>query len=173
MPELTQERLRELLDYDPETGVFVWKVYRARGARAGDTAGTSKSNKLYLRIGIDRINYYAHRLAWFWVTGVFPKYEIDHKDGDGFNNRFSNLREATHGENGQNLRLSRRNKSGYRGVYFCNSKGSWASRIVVNYVTIDLGQHSTPEKAYAAYLKAKASLHPFQPIPRSEVGDLV
>jgi hypothetical protein len=110
---LTQQRLKELLSYDPLTGEFRWLVNRRRGAKAGDIAGTIYKNG-YRRIGIDGRYYYASRLAVFYMTGSWPKHEVDHRDTDRANDRWTNLREATRSQNIANQRP--RNKLGIKGV---------------------------------------------------------
>jgi hypothetical protein len=100
MREVTPERLREVLHYSPETGVFVRKISRGRKA-VGSVVGTT-SNIVW----IDNASYRAHRLAWFYVTGAWPTHEIDHIDGDRANNRFLNLRDVTRSVNRENLKRS-------------------------------------------------------------------
>ncbi len=160
MSDLTQERLKELLDYDPETGVFRWRVRRphaAVGQRGGHIMALG-----YRSLRVFNQQYYAHRLAWFWMTGSWPDSQIDHRDGVRDNNAWSNLREATTQEQAQNLARSKRNTSGYRGVCFDKARGTWIARLGFQH----LGRYSSAEEAYGAYLRAKPKLHPFQPIPR-------
>src|SRR5215475_15293516 len=96
-PQLTQARLKEVLDYDPDTGVFRWKQRSAQGVRINDVAGsihrTEGKHRDYVRINVDAKHYLGHHLAWLWAYGRFPK-EIDHIDRDGTNNRLSNLVEV-------------------------------------------------------------------------------
>ena len=159
---LTAERLREILRYDPGTGQFACLVTRSNnGAKAGAIAGTRKTNG-YVYIQINHRMYLAHRLAWLYMTGEWPSREVDHEDTDPSNNRWSNLRLATSGENSQNQRRpGRRNTSGYLGVSYDKSRGKYAATIGLNGRTIHLGRHDTPEEAHAAYVKAKRELHPF------------
>jgi hypothetical protein len=94
---LTAERLRELLDYDPETGVFTRRITTGRNRRwkAGDkVSGRPSATTGYLGIGIGKRRYAAHRLAWLWMTGEWPKNLMDHRDCDRTNNRWVNLREV-------------------------------------------------------------------------------
>lgn len=93
---LTHERLTTLLDYRAELGIFYWNVSRRGPVRAGDRAGHIV--KGHRQIKIDGIQYYEHRLAWFYVTGKWPADLIDHSDLDKGNNPFSNLREANNSE---------------------------------------------------------------------------
>jgi hypothetical protein len=94
--KLTQARLRALLKYDPETGVFRWLV-ASRNARAGDVAGSRYKNarqRTSIRIWVDGREYKAHQLAWLYMTGVRPK-RVDHADRDGTNNTWENLQSCT------------------------------------------------------------------------------
>lgn len=168
---VTGERLRELLHYDPETGVFTWRV-GGRRARLGEAAGCVETCG-YLRITIDGRQYYAHRLAWLYVTGAWPADQLDHRDGDRTNNRFDNLREATHAENGQNRTTQKNNTSGFAGVHWHLGDRRWHARIRVGGRRVHLGSFDTPEEAHAAYIEAKARLHDFQPVPRTLGGSHV
>lgn len=112
---LTMERLRELLDYQPETGKFFWKV-TTRGTRAGEEAGCVRPIG-YRAISIDYTSYYAHRLAWFYMTGEWPKRQVDHKNGDRDDNRIANLADVSVSQNSHNtVKLGPKNTTGYRGV---------------------------------------------------------
>lgn len=150
--ELTQERLKELLEYDPETGIFRWLVKPCRSVRAGDVAGCVRKNG-YIYISIRRKLYPAHRLAWLYVKGVWPVDCIDHIDLNPANNCISNLREATHQENAWNAAARSNNTSGYKGVCFDTKRGRWRSQATVNYINCHLGYFDTPEEAHAAYCK--------------------
>lgn len=156
---LTLARLLELLEYFPDTGLFVWRVNRARLAKAGTVAGGLDSYG-YIRIRIHGRKYRAHRLAWFYMTGKWPIDEIDHIDGNPSNNRFDNLREAIHRQNRQNLREpTRDNQCGFLGV---SKRGNrWRAIIVLDGKHTRLGNFSTPELAHAAYVAAKRRIHPF------------
>lgn len=158
---VTQDRLQALMDYIPETGKFVRKVRRGRIGLAGSLAGTV-NQKGYVVIEIDGRPYTAHRLAWLFVTGEMPKNQIDHLDRNKQNNAWSNLREATNAQNHQNrVEPLRSNKSGFLGVCFHKAAGKWVAQIKKDGRRIYLGLHDTPEAAHAAYLAAKADLHPF------------
>ena len=161
----TQEYLKELFHYDPETGVFTRKINRGK-AKVGDIAGTfsttnDKNNnslpKTYRSIGIDFKMYREHRLAWVYMTGSAPKEEIDHIDGDGTNNKWSNLREATRSQNGMNRKVKHSTKSGYRGIWI-RKNGNFAAEIIINKKKVGLGCYKTLQEARAAY-KAAAKLH--------------
>lgn len=147
--KITQERLKELLHYNPEDGLFTWKV--ARGCRpAGSYAGLYKHTG-YCVIRADDILYQAHRLAWLYVHGRWPAKHIDHIDCNPSNNRLINLREATDSQNHANKRPMNP-ESGFKGVRADNNK--WMARIKINKKTVYLGSFNTREEAHAAYFEA-------------------
>jgi hypothetical protein len=125
---LTQERLRELLHYDPETGVFTWARNHSSLARYGEVAGHRRDR--YITIGIDGNNHMAHRLAWLYMTGEHPVDEVDHCDGDVFNNRWVNLRPATRKQNTENRGDHCKNTSGYRGVTWYKKNNKWGASVL-------------------------------------------
>ena len=134
--ELTQERLKELLHYDPETGVFTWVKSRKR-TKAGDVAGYTCSG--YTRIQVDYVTYRAHRLAYLYIHGHMPDVKIDHKDRDPSNNRISNLRPATNSQNSLNARVRSNNTSGYKGVHRHGPTGKWLASIGIDQKRHHLG----------------------------------
>ena len=153
---LTQERLKELLHYDPETGVFIWRVRRGM-ALAGSVAGNRRKNGR-IAIYVDDVEHKAARLAWLYVHGVHPEKFIDHINGDPGDDRLSNLREVTNSENMQNQRRARTNSSsGLLGVV--NNGGKWQATIRLDGVRKYLGTFKTPEEAHQAYLEAKRTIH--------------
>ena len=123
---LSAERLRELLHYAPETGLFYWRVSRGSVA-AGTPAGQPHSHG-YVVIRIDGVTHYAHRLAWLYVYGEHPTREIDHRNQNRADNSIANLPQSSHAENMRNI--SRRNRSGFKGVYRYRSK--WGAQICVD-----------------------------------------
>ena len=163
--ELTAERLRELLHYDRETGVFRWRGLTSRGRLPWSVAGTVARG--YQRIHVEGKQWPSHRLAWLYVYGVWPRKYIDHIDGDGLNNRLSNLRECSHRENHQNVAPHADSVSGLLGVAWDKQTGRWRSRVMVDNRQHNLGRFDTPEAAHAAYLAAKKQLHTFNPVPRT------
>lgn len=124
---ITLERLRELLEYDPETGIFRWKV--SRGNAKMQSVAETLHPKGYLDIRIDGKTYKAHRLAWFISQEEWPKAEIDHHDGIPSNNRILNLREATSSENGCNTKTRKDNTSGHKGISWCRARNLWMAGI--------------------------------------------
>lgn len=159
MKELTAERLRELLDYDPDTGVFTRKVRTANNVQVGDVAGALRHNG-YIQISIDGRLHLAHRLAWLYVTGESPPSEIDHINGVKNDNRIANLRLATSAENKHNQRKPHAdNTTGFLGV--THRRGKFMAQIMVDGKKKFIGDFKNPEEAHAAYLKAKRQFHPF------------
>lgn len=127
---ITAERVRELLDYDRSTGIFTWRISKNNnGALVGDVAGSPNAHG-HIQIGLDGGNFYAHRLAWLYVIGEFPAFEIDHKDLNPQNNAFDNLRQAVNGQNHWNRKAPSTNKSGFKGVCFHKKTGNWRATIV-------------------------------------------
>lgn len=157
---LTQERLKELLDYDPETGVFVRKKNVRGGFSIGDIAGTINDNG-YRIINIDGKRYRAHRLAWLYVYGVHPSAYLDHINRDRSDNRINNLREVNKQQNSWNHGGNIANTSGFTGVSWHKKSNKWRAAIRVNYVQRALGYFDTKEEAHAAYVQAKVEHHNF------------
>lgn len=156
---LIVERVREVLDYNPETGVFTWKISR-KGAPFGKVAGSlgGGDDGLYWVICVDYERYYAHRLAWFYVYGVWPT-RLDHKDTIKHHNAILNLREATTVQNSGNMRAHRKNKLGLKGVRLHSSGRYYQARIGVDHKDIHLGYFPTAEEAHEAYMVAAKKLH--------------
>lgn len=154
---LTVQELKRLLHYEPATGIFTWLVRAARRIHLGDRAGTP-SGFGYVQITIDGIHYYAHRLAWVYMTGVWP-IETDHRNGERDDNRWKNLREVTHAINQQNQRKARSNNQvGFLGV--SPREKQFRAQITIDGKNLSLGVHVTPEQAHVAYIVAKRLLHP-------------
>lgn len=164
---MTQERLKELLHYDPETGIFIWRVSRGGKVIAGSTAGLVQRNG-YVYIRVDRRRYLAHRLAWLYIHGKFPSDQIDHINRVRTDNRISNLRAATNAENTQNRSKRSDNTSGVIGVYWDNKRQKWRAQIRLNGHNIFLGSYQTVEEAAAARAAAKATYHTFNPEDNNE-----
>jgi hypothetical protein len=117
--------VRELLNYDPETGQFVWRSGSKVGLSAGSIGGR------YVQIMIAKKNYLAHRLAWLYMHGHPPPVEVDHVNGNPRDNRIQNLRLASKSQNAQNQGRSAKNSSGHKGVSWCNQKRRWRASIKV------------------------------------------
>jgi hypothetical protein len=157
--DLTAARLRELLSYDSDAGLFTRLVSgRGRGSVAGNIAGC-KNTHGYIRIGIAGRIYMAHRLAWFYTHGVWPAGDIDHINGEKSDNRLSNLRDVSTSVNMQNQRAAQpRNASGFLGVTRHGSR--FEASIKINGVNRYLGSYGSPQEAHAAYLQEKRRIHP-------------
>lgn len=153
---LTAERLRTLLDYDPETGIFRWNVTvkeTGRGGRKGDQAGCFGTPD-YVRIRIEKRLYLAHRLAWLYVYGSFPPGQIDHKNGNKKDNRIGNLRVANHSQNACNRGVRADSASRLKGAYFDHRERCWIARIRAEGKLLNLGRFASAEAAHAAYSQA-------------------
>lgn len=148
---ILHSELLSQLNYDKSTGVFTWKKVHA-GVSFGRNAGSNRGG--YIVICINRKKYYAHRLAWFYVNGVWPNDIIDHIDLNKSNNSISNLRECTPSQNNANALARRGNSSGLKGVTWVKKDQKWAAQIVVNRKTIFLGGYDCKDKALEAYRKA-------------------
>lgn len=156
-PILTPARARELLDYDPETGIFTWRVTRTN-IPAGTQAGYVGPDG-YGQLRIDMRLYKTHRLAWFWVNGEWPPVHVDHINGDPSDNRITNLRLADEAQNARNARMKKSNKIGVKGVSWDASKRRWRADICVDRKRIALGRFNTIHEAQAAYQGAAELLH--------------
>lgn len=152
---VTHERLVNLLDYDPDTGFFTWKVDRSN-FKAGTPAGCKHSSG-YIVLRIDGRLYFAHRLAWFYVYKVWPKEELDHEGGRRDDNRIAKLREATHSQNMQNRPVLSHSSTGLKGV--SRSRGKFKADIRVDGHRKYLGTFGTPEEAAQAYARAAREHH--------------
>jgi hypothetical protein len=145
---LTQERLKELISYDPETGLFSRKINTGK-SRYGDSFGNLDS-KGYLRGCIDWKEYRLHRLAFLYMTGNLPKGQVDHINRNRTDNRWVNLREVTQSENNRNSPIKSNNKSGIIGVDFRKDFNKWRASATLNGKHIHLGLFSEKADAIAA-----------------------
>lgn len=151
---ISHERLKELLHYDPLTGIWRWRVHRQPNIIPGKIAGFRQ--KSYIKITVNGRGYYAHILAWFYMTEQWPDDEIDHKNTVKNDNRRINLREATRAGNCQNSSLRYDNASGYKGVSFYRPTGKWVAQIGGRSpLPRRIGYFETKEEASEAY-KAEA-----------------
>lgn len=161
LDDLTQETLKTILSYDPKTGLFV----RLAGQNVGQVAGSRNPNNGNVQIRVSGRLYLAHRLAYLYMTGEWPKDEIDHDDGNRSNNCWRNLRPATHAENHQNEKRRTDNKTGCSGVHR-REDGLYEARVNVNLERHVLGFFENLSEAVAARIAAKARLHKFKPVDR-------
>ena len=158
MSGLTQKRLKELLCYDPDSGIFTHKVYRGNQVLAGSIAGRPSGDG-HLSTQIDGKEYLLHRLAWLYIHGCFPPHQIDHRNLMKADNRWGNLRLATNSQNSMNKGKQSNNTSGYKGVSFNKPSKKWQARITVNGKRHYLGYFKSVECAGKAYAKAAKILH--------------
>jgi hypothetical protein len=151
---VSAERLHELLDYNPITGLMTWRTATAK-RRAGAVAGGLNDNG-YRIICIDRKSYLAHRLVWLFVHHVWPEGALDHDNGIRSDNRIANLRLASPSQNAANKRRARRNTSGFKGV--TRTRQGWCAQIWKDGKKTHLGYFDHPEVAHAAYMAAARRL---------------
>ena len=151
--------LKQYVRYDPETGIFTsardsgckgqWKA----GRRIGHV-----NKKGYLTIWIEPRGYFAHRVAWALMTGEWPQEELDHANGIRDDNRWCNLREASHAQNMANTRRSKANKSGYKGVHRFDDN-LWRASVRFNGKRYDVGLFRCPTAAFFARNAKAKELH--------------
>lgn len=159
------ERLKEVLRYDPETGILTWiapTCLRASAKRFVGRVAGKVGRDGYRYLMLDSQNYSAHRIAWKLSSGCDPVNEIDHRDGDRVNNKWINLREATHGENNHNLKCKSHSSTGLKGVSFYPNKPGekkWKASIRKNNNQYHLGYFLHKEEAAAAYRDAALRLY--------------
>ena len=157
--QLTAERLRELLNFDPQTGIFTRRLVRRGAPPAGSIAGY-RTKHGYIRMELDGVVHYAHRLVWLWLHGEWPRFEIDHRNGDRTDNRPANLRDVPREINLQNLRKARCTSiSGMLGVSRSRCGRKWIARVKTRGVVSRLGPFETADQAHAAYVAAKREDH--------------
>ncbi len=145
---LTQERLKEALHYNKETGAFI-RLIKRPNCGVGDSAGSITANG-YLEIGVYGGSYTAHRLAFLYVDGYFPEGDVDHKNGNKTDNTWLNLRHVTRTCNSQNVAVSKLNSSGITGVGWSKCSNKWAARIVVGGKSWHLGVYASKLEAALA-----------------------
>ena len=153
---ITQNQLKDLLHYDPDTGLFTWNVAKSNKTRVGSVAG-HKHIFGYIIIRIDGVPYPAHRIAWLYMTGDFPKEDMDHINGIRHDNRFKNLREATRQQNNFHSSIRSNNTTGFKGV--TPKAGKFIAQATLNGKKHYLGFFLTKELASEAYQKFAAKNH--------------
>lgn len=166
----SQEYLKECFDYDSETGNLTWKerplhhfknknTMKSMNTKHSGFIAGSISNGRYLSVIINLKSYRNHRIIWKLVYGADPFEQIDHIDGNKFNNKINNLREATNSENQHNEGLRKTNTSGFKGVSFDKWFGLWVAHIGLNNKQIKLGRFKNKEDAIEAVISARVSYH--------------
>lgn len=156
--ELTAQRAREHLVYDPSTGIATRKIAASNRVKVGDVID-SPDRHGYLRVAIDGQRYRLHRVIWLMAYGAWPTRQIDHINGRRTDNRLSNLREASREENSRNSKVQSNNASGKKGVSFHKASGKWQARICADGKRHSLGVFESREDAAAAYDRAAVSFH--------------
>jgi len=153
---ITQQELKTLLHYDEHTGIFTRKTKVKGGGEIGSEVGQALNSRGYKSFMHKGVSYQLHRLAWFYVNGVWPKENIDHINRVKTDNRICNLREASKLLNNLNTDVRRDNKSGFKGVCFEKRRGKYLAHIRLDGRLKHLGAFDSAEKASEAYQSALA-----------------
>jgi hypothetical protein len=158
---LTQYGVKFLWNYNPSTGILVWNIEPNSRVGIGDIAGTPDRQGA-LQVTYNRYHYYIHRIAWIYIYGAWPTYEIDHIDGNRLNNRIDNLRDVPHAENLRNCKTRKDNSSGTVGVAYVSERAMWKAYIHHNNKMINLGNFNTKKEAAEVRRQAeiKYQYHP-------------
>lgn len=158
MSGLTQERLKELLHYDSNTGCLIWRVRKRNSVHIGDAAGSVDAHG-YTCVMIDGRSHKAHRLIWLWLNGELPATQIDHINGNRADNREANLRLANNFQNSANRLRQKNNTSGYKGVSLHRKTGKWQATARLGGCLRYLGLFASASEAHAAYVSATRQYH--------------
>jgi hypothetical protein len=151
---LTRDYVAGLMDYQRDTGTFIWRVTQG-SVKAGRRAGSRHSSG-YVHVRINKRGYKAHQLVWLMETGTWPAFPLDHIDGDGGNNHHSNLRDCTMSQNKANSRSYKNNKSGIKGVCYNKKLNRWGASIQCGGKRHHLGLFHTKEEAAEVYMASAA-----------------
>lgn len=164
---LTSTEIRRLMTYDPETGVCRWLVNRGTRSLAGNVAGSPHCEG-YLHCRIYRKQYMLHRLIWLWMTGEWPRNQIDHVNGNRIDNRWANLRDVLPHENNQNRALISKNNntSGLIGIYWSTRDKNWRAQLRHKGKLYNIGRYATVEDALRARNAFKFKMHTYAPVLR-------
>ena len=153
------EELKEHFDYNPDTGIIIWKKKQKHWkVEIGQEAGcfTTNGSKKYRTITSKGIKYKTHRIAYYMYHGIDPKNnDIDHEDGNGLNNKINNLRLATRSDNCKNRSMNENNTSGVTGVTWVKQAQKWRARIMIDYKSIVLGSYINKEDAIQTRIEAE------------------
>lgn len=165
---INQSEVKKLINYNKDTGVITWSNpnFYCRNKKSGDIAGNSVAGGGYFKISLNGNTYSTHRIIWLYMTGSFPKEQIDHINGIKTDNRWVNLRECSPSENQQNRKINKNNTTGHAGVCFNKRIGKYIARIKCNNIYINLGYFLTISEAVECRLNAKKNNHKFNPIQR-------
>lgn len=149
LPTLAQ--VKAVVSYDQHSGIWT-------RIKTGKPTGTVDPSLGYVYLYIGTLKVYAHRLAWFWMTGKWPDPEVDHRDRDRANNRWGNLREASRAQNRMNATVRSDSQTKLKGVSLCRATGRYRADIRLNGKGKNLGRADTPEEAFALYVNASREL---------------
>lgn len=155
---LSHARLLELISYDPLTGAWGRRVSLSRRTKVGAFEPYIDKSHGYAYFGVDGKTYYAHHLAWFYVTGEWPK-RLDHRNTNRADNRFSNLRPATQQQNNKNVSKRADTTSPHKGVTWHRGAQKWMAQIASEGRRYYLGLHASEDDAHAAYSRKSSELH--------------
>lgn len=155
---ITQQRLKELFNYCPDTGILTQKTRTSQRVKVGEDVGCLTRNG-YLKIFCQGRNYRVHRLAWLYVYGDYPDEDIDHINGIRTDNRLCNLRLATRSQNNCNSKLRADNKTSYRNVHFFKRTGTYQVQVRLNGKRVNGGYFATAEEASVVATKMRKQLH--------------
>jgi outer membrane protein assembly factor BamB len=156
---MIEDKIRDRLSYDVNTGLLSWRINVSKNVKAGAKAGHIRKDG-YSRLCVDRQFFLAHRVAWMLHYGSWPTSEIDHLNGERHDNRIANLRDVSKSINLQNQRkATSKNMTGFLGVSWHARTKCYAARININGTEKHLGYFKTAEKAHEAYLSKKRMVH--------------
>lgn len=165
---IKHSQLLALVKYQPRTGKFI-RTMPGRHCATGDVLGSLDKSNGYVRVTIEGKKYWAHRLAWFYTLGAWPEKQIDHKDTNRANNKWSNLRIATQTQNNGNCVLPKTNTSGFKGVSFDTRRKCFVAQIGHQGKNHYLGRFIKAEDAALKYDKAANSF--FGEYARTNFGE--
>jgi len=155
---VTQRDVKDTFEYDPDTGVCTWKIYRLKAAPGEPIDERYVYKDGYIVISLKNKAHMLHRLIWLWMTGDWPKNQIDHLNGDKLDNRWENLKDVTQHQNLCNKGAYKKESPEPTGVRK-EGKNTWSAILTVQGTQMNLGRFDDPEKAHNAYLQAKLLFH--------------
>jgi hypothetical protein len=156
---LTFEQVRNIINYDPVSGVAKWntKLYRGKHSAGDVINNVHHNNKIsYYRVQVCGVRYMLHKLIVLYMTGEYPTSKVDHIDGDGLNNKWDNLRHVTNAENGRNCSINSNNTSGHLGV--SKFRNGWRVRVKFNGIEKHIGVFQDFDQAVKASRQAYTNL---------------
>jgi len=151
------QKIKEFIDYNPNTGAMTWKKVLSNRTKAGAKCGANIDSKGYARVCFDGKQYRAHRVAWALFYNEEPRNQVDHINGNRLDNRISNLRLATNTQNSRNANISKNNTSGVTGVTYYTAAQKWMAQIMVDRKNVYLGIFLAKEDAIKARKQAEDS----------------